>query len=386
MSSSIQQVFQEHFDAYRAAHPLPRHVIKAITAICQCRTAELGGHVWRCPEGHVQHVWYNSCKHRFCPVCSFLEISRWMHKQVARLPDCDYYHTIFTLPWELNRLWEFNRQAFTKLLFAAAWECLKELLADPKYLGALPGATATFHSWTQTSWVHPHLHFLLTGGGMTPEGKWVKAKDQFLLPARVVSAKFRGKFLAFLRKAVEKQELVLPDGLSQQQLLNLFNKLGRKKWHVMIMPPYRHGKGVIKYLGRYVRGGPVSDRRVTLLPDGTVRLRYKNAERTGHQFMVLTVEEFIARMVRHVPVEKVHLTRSYGLLGRAKREQLNAARALLGQLPVSDDETLTWEAACASAGDRKPHVCPVCGAALIEEELDESSGLSPPLPLWKLAS
>jgi len=200
VKSVIQKIFQKHFEAYRTVHNLPLHVVKAMRAVSKCRTAELGGHVLKCPEGHVEQVWYNSCKHRFCPVCSFVEVAKWIHKQVNRLPDCDYYHTIFTLPWELNRLWEYNRQVFTNLLFKAAWETLKQLLADPKYLGAMPGGIGSFHSWTQTMWVHPHVHFLVTGGGMTSAGKWVNTKNDFLLPARVVSAKFRGKFLAFLKK------------------------------------------------------------------------------------------------------------------------------------------------------------------------------------------
>lgn len=377
-------MFQKHFEAHRASHKLPMHVVKAGRAISKCRTAELGGHVKRCPEGHVEQVWYNSCKHRFCPICSFVEIGRWIHKQVNRLPDCDYYHTIFTIPWELNRVWEFNRKLFTKLLFKASWECLKELLEDPKYLGALPGAVASFHSWTQTIWIHPHVHFLVTGGGMTPDGKWVNVRNSFLLPARVVSAKFRGKFLAFLRHALETKKLLPPDDMSEQQLLNLFNNLGRKKWHVMIMPPYRHGKGVVKYLGRYVRGGPVSNRRVTSESEDSILLRYKNEDRTGHKFMSLPVSEFIARMVRHVPPTGVHLTRCCGLLHQSKKEQLDAARAQLGQMPVADDDSLTWQAVCAQAGDRKPDVCPVCGRTLVEVELPHSSGLSP--PSCKLAS
>ena len=351
--------------------------MKAAEAITQCRTAELGGHIQRCPEGHVERVWYNSCKHRACPVCAFLEIKKWVHKQIGRLLDCDYYHTIFTIPWELNVLWAYNRRAFTNLQFAAAWESLKELLADGKYLGALPGALASFHSWTQTILVHPHAHLLVTGGGMTPDGRWVRSQDEFLLPSRVVSAKFRGKFLALLRQAVEKEKLTLPPGLSVQQCLNLFNKLGRSKWHVMIMPPYRHGRGVIQYLGRYVRGGPVSNRRVTADGDEAIRLRYKDPTRTQTLSMRLTIPEFLGRLLRHIPETGAHLNRAYGLFAPGKRAALDAARALLGQLPATDEEKLTWQVACAQAGPEHPELCPVCGRPLIRVELSPA-GLSPP--------
>ena len=143
------------------------------------------------------------------------------------------------------------------------------------------------------------------------------------------------------------------------------------------MPPYRHGKGVIKYLGRYVRGGAISNSRVAIETEDTVRLRCKNEDRSAHNFMTLSMSEFISRMVRHVPPEGAHLTRCYGLLDRRKRAQLNAARVILGQLPVADDDSLTWQAVCAQAGDARPDVCPVCGKPLIQSELS-STGLSPP--------
>ena len=377
MKSVIQEIFQRHFEAYRKTRKLPVRVLKAAEAIAQCRTAELGGHVQKCPEGHVERVWYNSCKHRACPVCAFLEIKKWVRKQLGRLLDCDYYHTIFTIPWELNVLWAYNRRAFTNLLFAAAWGSLKELLADGKYLGALPGVLASFHSWAQTLWVHPHVHLLVTGGGMTPDRRWVRVQDEFLLPSRVLSAKFRGKFLALLRQAVEKKKLTLPPDLSVQQSLNLFNKLGRSKWHVMIMPPYRHGRGVVQYLGWYVRGGPVSNRRVTADGEDGIQLRYKDETRTQTLSMRLAIPEFLSRLIRHIPETGVHLNRGYGLFAPGKRAELEAARALLGQLPVTEEEQLTWQVACAQAGPEHPELCPVCGRALIRVDLSPT-GLSPP--------
>ena len=260
---------------------------------------------------------------------------------------------------------------------AAAWETLKELLADRKYLGALPGVLASFHSWAQTLWVHPHAHLLVTGGGMTEDGQWRAAQDEFLLPSRVVSAKFRGKFLAFLRQAVETEKLTLPPDLSPQQCLNLFNKLGRKKWHVMILPPYRHGRGVVQYLGWYVRGGPVSNRRVTPEGEEAIQLRYKDSTRTQTLHMKLTIPEFLSRLIRHIPETGVHLNRAFGLFAPGKRAALDAARALLGQLPVTDEETLIWQVACAQAGPEHPELCPVCGRPLIRVALS-LTGLSPP--------
>lgn len=377
VQSIIQKVFQEHFHGYAQGRKLPLHVWKAASAMKACRTAALGGHVQRCPEGHVERVWYNSCKHRSCPLCAFIQITRWVEKQFNRLINCDYFHVVFTVPSELNDLWEHNRALFTNLLFKASWQCLKELLADPKHLGALPGAIASFHSWCQTLWIHPHAHFLVTGGGITPEKQWLNAKESFLLPSRVLRPKFRGKFLAFLRKALDAGELRLPEGVSRQQCLNLFQRLGREKWHVRIMPPYKHGRGVVQYLGRYVRGGPVSDRRLTRSGPGNLLLRYKNETRTGVQFMTLTVHEFISRFIRHIPLTGVHHVRAFGLFAPSARELLNHARSLRGQLPVHDADPPSWQTVCAKAGDQHPEICPVCGKPLISAPLSPT-GLSPP--------
>jgi len=377
VKSVIQGIFQDHFAAHCQTHKVPLRVIKAGHAIRKCRTALLGGHIQKCPDGHVQRVWYNSCKHRACPVCAFMQITRWIRQQVRKLIHCDYYHTIFTLPSQLNSLWEFNRRLFTDLFFRAAWQSLQELLADPKYLGALPGAIASFHSWAQTLFIHPHLHFLVTGGGLTAQGQWLAVRDDFLLPGRVLSAKFRGKFLAFLRQTLQEGRLLLPPDLSPQRGLNLFNKLGRTKWHVQIMPPYKHGRGVIDYLGRYVRGGPVSSRRVTPHSEDSILLRYKDETRTRILFMPLSIHEFLTRFLRHVPEKRVHLARGYGLFAPRKRAQLNAARQLLGQLPVTPPEEISWQTACSLAGPEHPELCPVCGKPLIRVELSPT-GLSPP--------
>jgi len=251
---------------------------------------------------------------------------------------------------------------------------MKELLADPKYLGAEPGAIGAFHSWGQTLWMHPHVHMLVTAGGLSPDGTWRSANKEFLLPSRVLSAKFRGKFLAFLRRAILKGELALPPGKSRQQWLNLLNKLGRKKWHVMIQPPYRHGRGVVRYLGRYMRGGAVSDRRIRYEGEA-VTLRYKDNEMDPpkKKTMVFEPHEFIRRVLLHVPPPGVHTMRAWGLFAHGKSEALNRARELRGQLLVErpDEETPSaelragWQEVCARAGNWHPERCPVCGKVLV---------------------
>src|SRR5215467_4246090 len=187
---TLQTIFQAAFPAYEQRHALPAHVRRAAHAIMQCRTAALGGHVQACPDGHMSRIWYNSCRHRSCPQCAYLQTERWLAFQQARLLACDHYHVIFTLPHELNPLWLANIPVMTTLLFQAVRDTLGALLGDPKYLGAQPGIIAALHTWSQTLVLHPHVHCLVTGGGLTPDGHWKAVHNGFLLPARVVMARW----------------------------------------------------------------------------------------------------------------------------------------------------------------------------------------------------
>lgn len=223
---------------------------KAVWALLACRTAVLGGHVQRCPDGHFERVWYNSCRHRLCPQCAWLQVERWLARQQVRLLACDHYHVIFTMPDELRGLWLVNGRPMTNLLFATVHETLAQLLGDEKYLGACPGLLAALHTWSQTLVLHPHLHCLVTGGGLTDAGQWRPVRNGFLLPVRVVMALFRGKLLAALRQGLAQGQLRLPEGRSPQQMANLLNQLGRTKWNVHIRERYPHGTGVLIYLAR----------------------------------------------------------------------------------------------------------------------------------------
>src|SRR5262245_48982730 len=165
-SRVLQQLLDAHYPEFERTHPLPEHVREAVHCLRSCRTAALGGHVQACPEGHIERVWYNSCRHRFCPQCAQLQIAQWLERQQARLLACAHYHVIFTLPRELNALWLANVPVLAHALFQAAWATLSELLGDPKYLGATPGMLAALHTWGQTLVLHPHLHCLVTGGGV----------------------------------------------------------------------------------------------------------------------------------------------------------------------------------------------------------------------------
>ncbi len=352
---TLQTIFQEAFPAYEQTHPLPAHVRRAARAIMQCRTAALGGHVQACPDGHMSRIWYNSCRHRSCPQCAYLQTERWLALQRARLLACDHYHVIFTLPHELNPLWLANVPLMTTLLLQAVRATLGTLLADPKYLGAQPGILAALHTWSQTLVLHPHVHCLVTGGGLTPAGQWVAVRHGFLLPARVVMAVFRGKMVAAMER-------------------------------------YAHGAGVVTYLARYLRGGPLKNARLVAW-DGdhvtfTYRTRQEEADgaRPGLQRMTLPVADFLQRWLLHVPVPQTRVVRCYGLYHQTHTAALALCRAHLGQPPVAMPAPLVWQTLCAQRGDVHPERCPTCGQLLVCTGVIPRGGAPPRLALEECAA
>jgi hypothetical protein len=371
---TLQTIFQAAYPAYEQTHPLPAHVRRAARAIMQCRTAALGGHIQACPDGHIARVWYNSCRHRACPQCAYLQTERWLALQQARLLACDHYHVIFTLPHELNPLWLANLPMMTTLLFQAARDTLSTLLADSKYLGGQPGMIAALHTWSQTLLLHPHLHCLVTGGGLSPAGQWVAVRNGYLLPARVVMAIFRGKMLDAIRQTFARGELALPEPMRPQQLTNLLNRLGhprKTKWNVRIMERYRHGAGVVTYLARYLRGGPIKNARLVAWDGDHVtflhRARPAEAEdgSPAPQRMTLSVADFLQRWLQHVPVPQTRVVRSYGLYHPMSAEALARCRVALGQPPVVVPARPDWQTVCAQRGEAHPERCPACGQILV---------------------
>jgi len=381
---TLQTIFHDAFPAYEQTHPLPAHVRKAARAIMQCRTAALGGHVQACPDGHMARIWYNSCRHRSCPQCAYLQTERWLALQRARLLACDHSHVIFTLPHDLNPLWLANVPVMTSLLFQAVRETLCTLLADPQYLGAQPGILAALHTWSQTLVLHPHVHCLVTGGGLTPAGQWVAVRHGFLLPARVVMAVFRGKMVDAIRRTLARGEFALPEPMGPQQVLNLLNRLGhprKTKWNVLIMERYRHGAGVVTYLARYLRGGPIKNARLVAFDGARVTFLHRTRQEgsAAPQRITLPVADFLQRWLLHVPMPQTRVVRSYGLYHPSHAAALAVCRAALGQPPLEVPAALDWQTVCAQRGDAHPERCPTCGQRLVCTGVIPRGGAPPPV-------
>jgi hypothetical protein len=384
---TLQTIFQDAFTAYEQTHPLPSHVRRAARASMQCRTAALGGHVQACPEGHVARVWYNSCRHRSCPQCAYLQTERWLTLQRARLLACDHSHVIFTLPHDLTPLWLATVAVMTTLLFQAVRDTLVVLLAAPQSLGAQPGILAALHTWSQTLVLHPPIHCLVTGGGLTADGAWKAVRHGFLLPVRVVMAVLRGTMLAAIQQALARAELVLPEGVRLQPFLNLLTRLGpprKTTWNVHIRERSTHGAGVVTSLARYLRGGPLKNARLVAC-DGdrvtfTCRARSEEADGGGPsaQRITLSVTDFLQRWLLHVPVPQTRVVRSYGLYHPTQAAALASCRALLGQPPVEVPAVLAWQTVCAQRGDLHPERCPACGQRLVCTRVIPRAGAPPP--------
>ena len=382
MPLTIQQLLQEHFDGFAERNPLSADMFHAAVQMRDCRTAAMGGHVNSCPDGHFDQIAYNSCRHRCCPQCNGLTRARWLDGWQQRLLPCPHYHSIFTTPHELLPLWRYNKEVFANKLFEAAARSLQELLDDPRYLGARAGLLAALHTWSQMLAGHVHLHMLSTAGGLDDEGNWVEPKKSCLLPRQVLMRKFRGKVLALLRNALEKGELKVPPDTTAARLRGLLNRLGRTTWNVKILPRYNHASGVATYLARYLKGGPIGNRRLLAVRDGRVLFRYRmpaspGLDRTRQGVASLSVDEFLGRLLEHVPPRRFQTVRGYGLYSGNQHSRLDQAYVVLGQVPPEQQPPLSWQELCERAGHAEAGKCPVCGKALVSHSHFER-GRSPP--------
>jgi len=359
----IREVFKDHFSTYRQARRLCWREEHAAQQLQTCRTETQGYHVVRCEAGDYEATRFNSCKHRSCPVCGTCETDQWVRKQETRVLPSPYHQIVFTMPDGLHPLWRYNRTGFTNLLFKAAWDSLQAFTSDPRWLGATPGATGVFQSWGETLNIHVHLHVLITAGGLDATGNWVKSRDSFFCPATALSVKFRGRFRALLLAALVDGGLQIPPGASAAAWRMLLNKFGRQKWHVQIDPAYEHPRGVIRYLGAYLKRGPIGESRIKRYDGNTLGIAYKHPEEHPTPTFELSANEFLSRFLVHVPPKGQRVVRHFGLFHHRQRERLERARQLLAAEPAAPGAPPRIP---APARSRPPAmVCPHCGKPLV---------------------
>jgi len=316
-----------------------------------------------------------------------MAIERWLARQKARLLHCEHYHVVFTMPAELNPLWQLNPRAMSSILFKAVHETLTDLLADPKYLGARAGIIAALHTWGQTLIRHPHLHCLVSGGGLTKSGEWKAIKNGFLLPVRVVRQVYADRMLRMIREELGAGRLRVPEGQHADSWQRVTIRLAKKKWNVKICERYTHGAGVATYLARYMRGSPIRPERIVSWLKDQVQFSYIDNRATREQgpgpkirgVMQLPTEDFVRRLFQHLPEPNMKVIRHWGLYGARCQEELDQCRELMGQGPVEETPEMGWKDFCNRLGGKHPERCPECGVHLVDGPV-----LRPERKLWSL--
>jgi len=340
----VADVFRRYGDAYRERHgaSLCTAQRRVMTAIERCRTAALGGHVEQCDQCGHQRISFNSCRDRHCPKCQSLARAQWLDDRRAELLDTQYFHVVLTLPKEIAAIAYQNKAPVYGILFRAAAETLSTIAADPKHLGAEIGFFAVLHTWGQTLLLHPHLHCVVAGGGLSPDGtRWISCRPRFFLPVPVLSCLFRRLFLGYLQKAFNAGELQFFSSLEplreRRAFLRYLAPLRRAKWVVYAKPPFAGPEQVLEYVGRYTHRVALSNNRLLNIEDGTVRFRWKDyRDHNRQKVMTVSADEFIRRFLLHVLPEGFHRIRYYGFLGNRHRAQkLARCRELLG-MPVPE--------------------------------------------------
>jgi hypothetical protein len=368
-SLEIADIFRASGPGYRAAHVGHLNLVqlKVMTAIENCRTAALGGHVEACEDCGHWRIAYNSCRNRHCPKCQGAAARTWLAEREADLLPVGYFHVVFTLPAEVADIAWQNKAVVYDLLFRAASEAMLTIAADPKHLGARIGITAVLHTWGSALTHHPHVHMIVPGGGIAPGGnRWISSRPAFLLPVRVLGALFRRLFLTRLIQLHHAGRLAFFGAAAQltdhRAFLRHLSPVKKKRWVVYAKPPFAGPQAVLAYLSRYTHRVAISNRRLIAFDDSGVTFRYKDYRRDGperERVMTLGADEFIRRFLLHVLPRGFHRIRHYGLLaGSARKAGLALARALLAVVP----EPATDNA--AEPVDHRPP-CPCCGGHMV---------------------
>ena len=336
----VADILRQHGAEFRRRHQLSIRQDVALRHIEDCRTKALGGHKDTCEScGHVR-ISYNSCRDRHCPKCQSLKKAEWLHKRKARLLPVRYFHVVFTLPHKLHAISLGNKRILYDMLFAAAAQTLQTIAGDEEHLGAQVGFTAILHTWGQNLQFHPHLHCVVTGGGLSADRtRWVSARAKFLLSVKVLAELFRGKFLAALKAAYSGGKLAFAKSTEAYQepkvWKRLINELYPLKWVVYAKPPFGGPEHVFRYLGRYTQRVAISNHRLVSLEAGKVSFHWRDyADRQKKKLLTLDALEFLRRFTLHILPRRFVRIRHYGLLAASNVEKkLVIARQILDSRP-----------------------------------------------------
>ncbi|RDK06298.1 IS91 family transposase [Cupriavidus lacunae] len=371
----VADIFRSHGPAWRATTHLSLGQLKVMSAIEQCRTAALGGHVLRCSGCERIEVAFNSCRNRHCTKCQASAAHRWLEARQADLLPVEYYHVVFTLPAPVGAIAWYNKTVIYGLLFDIAAETLRTIAADPRHLGAQIGATLVLHTWGSALTHHPHVHGIIPGGGLSPDGeRWIACRPGFFLPVRVLSRLFRRRFLEALESAHQRGQLQFFGEYTELANAATFARwlapLRTCEWVVYAKRPFAGPDAVLEYLSRYTHRVAISNQRLVAFDERGVTFRWKDYRakgRTRYKIMTLETGEFMRRFLLHVLPAGFHRIRHYGLLANpVRRASLAKARELLGVVPEIDTQPDDPGVATPAV-----FVCRHCGAPMIVIEILE---------------
>ena len=364
----VADIFRDHGAAWRRANAghVSLEQLKVMSAVENCRTAALGGHVARCEDCAYTTIAYNSCRNRHCPKCQGAAAKQWLATRETDLLPVPYYHVVFTLPAPIGDIAYQNKAVIYDLLFKASAETLSTIAADPKHLGARVGITAVLHTWGSAMTHHPHVHMIVPGGGISLDGRrWISSRPAFLLPVRVLGALFRRLFLARLIELHEAGKLVFFgaqfDLAERRSFLRHLAPLRKKRWVVYSKAPFAGPEAVLAYLSLYTHRVAISNGRLIAFDEAGVTFRYKDYRRSGpqrQQVMTLDAHEFMRRFLLHVLPHGFHRIRHYGLFASATRNaNIARVRELLAVAPPPE----------AVVTEEPPDLlppCPCCGGRM----------------------
>ena len=375
MGLQVADVFRRHGAGWLDANT--RHVSagqrRVIGALVACRTAKLGGHVERCEDCQHTHISYNSCRNRHCPTCQWSAAQKWLEARKAELLPVPYFHVVFTLPADIAALAYHNKRQLYDLLFKASSEALTVIAADLKHLGTHIGLTSVLHTWGQNLDHHPHIHCIVPGGGISPDGSsWIAFRPNFFLSVRVLSRLFRRLYLKGLARLHAKGKLKYFGALSGladlDALGDFLAKFRRQDWVVYAKRPFAGPEQVLAYLARYTHRVAISNSRLLATDDGSVRFRWKDYRQGGNcKVMTLTAGEFMRRFLLHVLPNKFHRIRHFGIFANTHRSRniAECRRLVAAQLIEDVAEARPTPLPSPIPHPSEPFACPCCGGRMI---------------------
>jgi hypothetical protein len=386
----VADIFRHHGAAYRAeqAGSLSTGQRRVMAAIEACRTAALGGHVEQCEDCGATRIAYNSCRNRHCPKCQGLARAQWLADRQSELLPVPYFHVVFTMPAPLAVIALQNKAVVYDILFKAAAETVRTIAADPKHLGADVGMIAVLHTWGQNLLHHPHVHAIVPGGGLSPDGRWIACRPGFFLAVRVLARLYRRLFLERLKAAFAAGLLHFFGDLAPLAQAAAFSKhlrpLRQLDWVVYAKPPFGGPQQVLDYLGRYTHRVAIANSRLIDLVDGQVRFRWKDYRHPERpKVMTLKAGEFIRRFLLHVLPDGFRRIRHFGFLANAhRRAKLATIRGLLDlAAPDIAPEPADYRERYALLTGRSLDICPCCGGRMRETAVLRPAP-KPARPFW----